>query len=428
MEMLNLSEKLNQRPGEAQAFTLVRKMATAEITKNGWPSKKQEAWKYSPVSKLHQDFEAITNWPTSSLNIDQLKQKWSHADFNTIVSINGHIPMLPTELQDQLEIIPLKLALQQGHISLEQLGATPAGLQNTTTALNLAFFETGYYLRIKPQVTIQRPIHFLHVMDLQIPAPLINSQLVIEAKQSSSTSFIESFVYNSEHKQTWLNNRTRIRLEDKAHFHYIHWNQLGRTQQQTSRIEVELGNECFWHGLHGSLTSGWTRQELDIIAQGENSEIVAHGLGFSRGNGHADQHTKISFIEPSNKSEQICKNLLVDSSRAVFDGTIHIAQKAQKTDCSQLHQSLLLSSEAEVDTKPELEIYADDVKATHGATVGQLNSDELFYFQSRGISKTRAQEILCQAFLLDLCVRFPERAIQGFLQTQLENFWKRDSI
>jgi Fe-S cluster assembly protein SufD len=189
-----------------------------------------------------------------------------------------------------------------------------------------------------------------------------------------------------------------------------------------------LGSESFLHFLSGALSSGWIRNDINITAQGSNSEIFAHGIGFSRGAGVVDQQTSLIFAEPNNKAEQVCKNLLMDSSRTIFNGRIHIQPKAQKTDSAQLHQSLLLSTEAEVDTKPELEIYADDVKATHGATIGQLSADEVFYFQSRGIKRERAQALLSQAFLLDLCERLANRDVQAFLKDRIAAYWQKEAL
>lgn len=165
-----------------------------------------------------------------------------------------------------------------------------------------------------------------------------------------------------------------------------------------------------------------------MIATGENAQIFSHALGLSKDQGTIDQPSQLQFRGPNNKAEQICKNILFHQSRAIFNGRIHIENSAQKTDSSQLHQSLLLSQEAEVDTKPELEIYADDVKATHGATIGQLNANEVFYFQSRGINESRAKAMLCMAFVLELCERVPNTSLQLFLKDRIETYWKKESL
>jgi Fe-S cluster assembly protein SufD len=411
--------------GEPQAFSLIRSMGAKTFQQLGWPQKKLENWRYSPVSRLQQDFiPQIEPGTHSALDLELIASQLSDHHFATIVVIDGKIQHWPAKLNGCVEVKTLREALEKGLIPSPDFSKVTDSIE----ALNLSFFELGFYLNIQDQVVIEKPIHWLQLYSVPPVKSLMQSRLYIHAGASSSAAVIESHVVLGMADVSWLNVTTQVKIESNAHLDFVQWNEINETQQLTQRTELLLKDAAYLHHLQGALSSGWHRNDVTVMAEGTNAEIYAHALGLSTKAGIIDQQSKLTFVGPNNKAEQVCKNLLVAQSRAIFNGRIHIQPGAQKTDSSQLHQSLLLSANAEVDTKPELEIYADDVKATHGATIGQLNADEVFYFQSRGISKERARGILCMAFLLDLCERIPNELLQRFLKQRIENYWRRESL
>lgn len=425
MEILKYIEKLNRRSGEPQAYTLIRSLGSKAFSQLGWPSKKLENWRYSPVNRLQDDFIPQTEFTASTpVDVADHSEASSHRAFHTIHINNGIVASFPPELKGSVEVTPLREALQKGLIDSTAFDAITDSLE----ALNVSFFEYGFYVKIQDRVVIEQPIHWIQTHESAELKPLFQSRLFIHAGKSSSCTFIENHVLQNSKTPAWNNISTTVQVEEKAHLSFIQWAELNGNRQQTSRTNIKLETESFLHLLSGALSSGWVRNDIHIAAQGTNCEIFVHGLGFSRDSGVIDQQTNLVFTEPNNKAEQICKNLLLGHSKAIFNGRICIQSEAQKTDSSQLHQSLLLSSDAEVDTKPELEIYADDVKATHGASIGQLSEDEVFYFQSRGIKRDRAQALLCQAFLLDLCERVANIHVQAFLKDRIVSYWKRESL
>lgn len=431
MEIVKTLEKRNAKRGEPQGLQLMRQLATRRFESLGWPQKQNENWKYSPISRLKKKFEYDDN---SNDNVDenqgsvpdkeQIRAQWSSSGFHLILLFNGRLIHQDNDLLPSLEIRSLKDAIEQGWIHFSSMD----DIDDPLEALNLADLQSGLHLRISDNSVLDKPIHCIHLFSTKQNLALYQNYLHIEGGKSSSATIIESSILLSSGETLWCNSKTHLSLQEKAHLNYIHWNELSSDFQITHTLSAETAREAYLHHLEGALGSGWSRTKMSVLAKGEKAEIISHSLGLTKGTGVSEFISKFSFLEPSSTIEQRAKNLLFESSKAVFNGCIHINQKAQKTEASQLHQSLLLSEGSEVDTKPELEIFADDVKAKHGATVGQLNPDELFYFQSRGINKERARTILCTAFLLELCDRFPQAILKNYLSERIQSYWKKENL
>lgn len=423
MEILNHIEKLNKRPGEIQAHVLIRNSGAIALTQLGWPSKKSESWRYSPVQRLQQDFKPQTSVNSvieaPLVDLTKLLKQWSSENFYHVIVQDKNILFCSHELEGKLEVLDLSEAFQKGHLDSSLYSQIDDGLE----ALNISFFEFGFYIKVANQLMLEKPVHWLQVYSSKDSSPLFQSRLVMDVQAKAALTFIETQVVLDEHERVWTNFSTNLHLAPHSQLTYIQWNELTDPHTHTARVSVKVGDHAHFHHLQVSTSEGWLRNDLAISCIGSGAEIIAHGVGFSRKQGIIDQQSTLTFKGPENKAEQICKNLLLDGARAIFNGKIEIQPEAQKTDSSQLHQSLLLSAQAEVDTKPELNIFADDVKATHGATVGQLSQDEVFYLQSRGLSKERSETLLCQAFLMDLCEKIQNQDAYAFLKSRIDKAW-----
>lgn len=453
MDLLKQSEQLNQRAGEPKAHALIRSQAAKQFSALPWPTKKLEAWRYSPVQKLQGEYIPQIN----SIDVKTHEQLQSlltsitNPHFETIIFYNGKLleastsnttsaakTSSTTHTSALFDIKTLKQSLAEGLIDATSL----KNEHNKLEALNLSYFDQGYVVYIHENAVINKPLHIIHLYSSLEEKPLFQSRLhIVAAKKSNSTLLETHYVLNkievnspnaaetspsSSYTSTWNNSTTVVNVDDEAQLTFIQWNEVPSLQQDTHRTHITLKNKSHLHLLQGSFCEGWRRNELYLNPQGSNSEIMVHSLGLSKKGGIVDQPSSIDFSGPNNQCQQIVKNLLLNQSRAIFNGHIKIQPSAQKTNSSQLHQSLLLSAEAEVDTKPELEIYADDVQATHGATVGQLNADELFYFQSRGISKEKAYSLICLGFLTALCDHLSNHDIQTYLKTRIKEVWMKE--
>jgi Fe-S cluster assembly protein SufD len=425
MDILKFNQKLNQRSGEPQAHTLIRLLGSKALTQLGWPSKKLEPWRYSPVQRLQKNFiPALSQNTEGPWNVKQLVEKWSSDDFSTIIVENGKILQLPSELSGKIELKTLAEALALGLID----SGSFSQIADVTEALNISFFDQGFYLCIGENVKIDRPIRWLQTFCSNEANSLFQSRLLIHLKPNAACTIVESHVAMDSSAESWINVTTTLQLDAKSELNFVQWSELESPQQYTSRTYASVDSHSHFHHLQGALSKGWFRNDLRINFVGIESEVYAHGIGLALNDGIVDQQSQLTFMKTSNRAEQIYKNLVLERSRAIFNGSVKILPEAQKTDSSQLHQSLLLSKDAEVNTKPELEIYADDVKATHGASIGQLSLDEIFYFQSRGITEAKARAMLSTAFLLDLCERVNQESVRTFLKARIQEYWKREQL
>jgi len=286
------------------------------------------------------------------------------------------------------------------------------------TALNTAFLHDGAYISIPEGKVIERPIHLLFV-STPLPEPqMISPRIVIVTGRSSEVRIVESFVGIGD--ATYFSNivteiiagensridHTRVQLESERAFHISLTSVRQLRDSRFSSHAIQLG---------GALV----RNEILATLDGEGSECQLDGLFVLQGTQHVDNHTVIDHAKPHATSEEFYKGVLDGRSRGIFDGKIIVRKDAQKTSSRQTNNNLLLSNEAIVDSKPQLEILADDVKCTHGSTIGQIDEDALFYLQARGVGRTEARGILTFAFASEIVGRLNVETLKSRLETAL---------
>ena len=429
MDILNYQTKFNLRPGEPQAFNLIRSRAAQRLKDLSWPTKASETWRYSPLSqlkKVHVPYiKEYLNEESHNLSEElysKINADWPSTHYHTIILFNGLIIQKPSKIDHQIQIESLKTALLNGTIDVSILES-----ESFLEIMNTCFLDTGLCLNILNHADVAKPIVLVNTYSGQSNDTLFQSRNFIYAQSQSNSTLIEAHYFEND-KQIWINDSNKIYLSDSAKMKYISWSELPKYVQRTNINSFYLQGKDELFLFNGVLSENWFRNETNIITSGKESIISIQGLGFSYQNGIIDQQTNIRFENSDNKSEQFYRNLLKNSSRAIFNGKIHISKQALKTDSSQLHQSLLLSQTAEVDSKPELEIFADEVKATHGATVGQLDENEVFYLQSRGIPKSKAEKILSLAFMNKMIETINNEQLEKLLLDKLATQWEKSQI
>ena len=262
-------------------------------------------------------------------------------------------------------------------------------------------------------------IHIIHVASGDSKA-FIAPRNVIYAEQSSECTILESHIAFEDNSTYLATPLSDFYLEENSTIHYA-------KAQKESLKAYHVGNTRVWQERNTNFDSisimvgaAITRNNLDIVIDGEGSNANLHGLYFLHGKQHADNHTSVDHRQPNCTSNQLYKGILEGSSRSVFNGKIFVNEIAQLTNSYQLNKNLLLGKDCRVDTKPQLEIFADDVKCTHGATIGQLEKDEVFYLQSRCISKQDATKILVRGFIEDLLVDVSSETLQDKIHWLVE--------
>jgi Fe-S cluster assembly protein SufD len=239
------------------------------------------------------------------------------------------------------------------------------------------------------------------------------------AESNSQVSLIET--YAGLHGTYFTNAVTEIVAADNAHVDHYKLEQETLDGIHVSNLQTVIGKNASITSHAFSLGGAFIRNDISARLQGDGCEATLNGLYVLEGTQHIDNYTLLEHTEPHCPSHELYKGILGGSSRSIFRGKIHVHPKAQKTDAYQQNQNILLSDNARVNTKPQLEIYADDVKCSHGATIGQLNKDALFYMQARGISKDQARRLLLKAFADDIVNRVKIESLRIHLDILIQN-------
>lgn len=288
------------------------------------------------------------------------------------------------------------------------------------TALNAALFQDGGFLIVPDKVVLERPVEFLYIT--QRGAAAISAQprsLFVLGKHSQATA-VERFL-SVENGTAFTNAVTEIALADGARLDHVKVQQENLQTYHIANTQAVLarGSNFTTHSV--LLGGALVRNEVRVRFDDEGCEATVNGLYIARGTQHIDNHTVIDHARPHCNSHELYKGVLADKAHGVFNGKIFVRKDAQKTDAKQTNKVLLLSDDATINTKPQLEIFADDVKCTHGATVGQLDETQTFYLQSRGIGRDEARRILTFAFANDIVGRISLESIREEIEELLIN-------
>ena len=366
----------------------VRSRAIREFAAVGLPTQRSENWKYTNLGRLNRtSFDPLIDCPEISAS------DWSDLFIDgahRIVIVNGwYHSSTSDQLPDGVVLEPFSSAVEKRRLAIET-GDT------SLTLLNTAFMRDGLVLILPDGIDLERPVQVVHVLgDGGIS---VHPRTVVMAGQHSRATVVETFA-GTEAGTSWTNAVTEFRLERGARVSHVKRQGEAVSTYHTSLTTVDLGQDAVFSSV--SLTAGGalSRNETRVACSGTGAECEIRGALLLQGRQHGDNTTWIDHQVPETSSRQIIRNVLSDASRSVFQGGISVHPDAQKTDASQSSRSLLLSAAARADTKPELRILADDVKCAHGATVGSLDQDALFYLLSRGIPPAQAKTLLVEAFV-----------------------------
>ena len=387
----------------------IRKTALAKFAELGFPTTKNEEWKYTDVSPIAKTaFKAsLSPGAIGVTPKDVEKFSFGHPEWIRIVCVNGHFSSELSSISGLpagVKVGSLAEAMKLEPALIEQHFAKYASYnENAFVALSTAFVQDGVFVHIPSRTVVEKPIHVMMISTGQGEFVAHPRNLVI-AGESSQASFIET--YGSMNGGMYFTNAVtevvlaknavveheRLQLESDKAFHVA---TLSVHQDRDSNFKSNVMT------FGGKLV----RNNITVTLDGEGAEATLNGLYLGTGEQHIDNHTCIIHAKPHCPSHELYKGILAEKSRGVFNGKIFVLKDAQKTDAKQTNKNLILSNEASIDTKPQLEIFANDVKCTHGATIGQLDEEALFYLRSRGISLNKARDLLIYAFASDVIER-----------------------
>jgi Fe-S cluster assembly protein SufD len=387
----------------------LRRSAIAEFDDVGFPTTKHEEWKYTNVEPITSVAFERANGEARAVSADEVFSL-SLADpaCNRIVFINGVFsPSLSSlnDLPEGVKIQSLARALgEDNEILQSQLGRYARSRAHGFLALNTAFLEDGAFVFVPKGRTIEEPVYLIFVAT-DANKPIVShprNLLIFEA--NTQARIVESYIGVGE--LPYFNNVvTEIVGAENVTIDYYRLQREANGGFHVAAVAAELGRHCNFTAHALTLSGSLVRNDVHAVLDGEGAECVLNGLYLVERKQHVDNQTRIDHVKPHATSFELYKGILSGKGRAVFNGKILVHKAAQKTDARQTNKNLLLSEDAVVNTKPQLEIHADDVKCSHGSTIGQLDRDALFYLRSRGLDLAASQRLLSYAFANDVVSR-----------------------
>ena len=402
----------------------LRAEAWAQFRATGFPTTRDEDWRFTSLAALvRTPFRRAQagDAPVSPGGVDQFLFAGASC---RLVFVNGRFAaeLSSTDnLPAGLEVCSLAEAHGRGAEGIEQhLGRYADIRRDVFAALNTALWEDGAYIRVRRGAVIEQPVHLLYVSaaggEAAMTTPVMtNPRTLIVAEPTSEAAVVEDYVSIGS-GAALSNSVTELVAGDGANIsHYLlERENLEAFNISTLRIEQSRAANVSSHSI--LLGGGLVRNNVHPVLAGEGADCHINGLFIGAGRQHMDNYMLVEHTSPNCASRQFYNGILDDEAHGVFHGRIFVHKDAQKTDAKQTNRNLLLSDSARIDTKPQLEIRADDVKCTHGATIGQIEETQLFYLRSRGFSEGEARSLLLSAFAGECIERMKEEPVRAFIK------------
>ncbi len=419
-DFARFAERLNG--GSQSTLHGTRKQAIKQFSKLGFPTTRDEDWKYTSVDSL---LAERFNLSTAASNVSDSFIKplmFEKSAENTLVFINGHYSEALSNLQLNIPglVVSSLAAAAEKHSELvsRYLGRYADCEAQAFVALNTGFVLDGLFIYVPDNISVEQSVHVIHLADPDAGPFISHPRSLVVIGKNSELKLTES--YHSKGDGSYFNNavsefvvdenarldHVKIQEESEAAFHVSYTQFQQERHSVISTVNVDLG---------GSLV----RNNLHVLLNDENCETHLMGYYMGRGRQLIDNHTFVDHAMPNCFSNELYKGILDDKAQGVFNGRILVRQDAQKTNALQSNKSLLLTDDAVVNAKPQLEIFADDVKCTHGATIGQLDEEALFYLRARGISEEMAGAMLRHAFVADVLQSVKDEDVRERLDAKI---------
>ncbi len=397
----SVEERMN---GESKSpFHQLRKDAIKKFDELDFPTVKNEDWKYTNIAPiLKHDFTTSSDVKADKKSIEQFLIPGLKTSL--IVFVNGSFSKELSHITKQAAGIRIEnldtLLKNEAELVMLYFGRF-VGIDNGFTALNTAFAKEGTVIIVPDNTEVDGHIHILNLSGASGKNLISQPRNIIVAGKNSRVKIIESYHSLSE-EENFTNTVNEVSVGDNSYVEIYRLQRENMKSFHVNRTQARLGKNSIF--THYSVTLGGSivRNDTNILLDDEHSTGNLYGLYLTEGSQHVDNHTLIDHAKPNCQSNEMYKGVLNDSSRGVFNGKVFVREDAQKTNAYQSNKAILLSDTAVIDTKPQLEIYADDVKCSHGAAIGQLDDEAVFYLRSRGIGEEMAKTVLIRAFANDI--------------------------
>ncbi len=411
----------SETPGPQWLLNL-RQSAALRFGEVGFPTRRNEEWRFTNVSPIAETPFTLAGKTDSAMTAETLSgYTYEGMGGTQLVFVNGHFqPDLSSqEFPAGVTVSTLSAAMEASPEMIEaQLGRWAKFTTQAFVALNTAALEDGAFVHLERNTVVKEPIHLLFLSTPNAGPTVSHPRTLIIAEANSQATVVESYSGTAD-TVYFTNAVTEITAAENVVIDHYKVQRESRKAFHVATMQLQLARSTNFSSHSVGLGGLLVRNDANAYLGGEGIECTLNGVYLGNDRQIIDNHTEIDHAMPHCNSHEIYKGILDGHSRGVFNGKIFVREDAQKTDAKQTNQTLLLSPTAQIDTKPQLEIFADDVKCTHGATIGQLSDEALFYLRARGISKDNARALLTYAFASDIVSRIKIDAIRAQLDQVL---------
>lgn len=393
-----VQERTSRQPAWLRSL---REEAFGQFCEIGFPTLKHEAWRFTNVAPIAKESFSLPALGSVEVTLDDLRPFLLSAASCRLVFVNGRFAATLSDcgsLPAGLEATSLAAEIGRSSTALESnLGRHLTLRGDGFSSLNTAFLEDGAYVRIARGTALAEPIHLLFVSTESDSPLMVHPRNLLIVEQGSQADIVEEHVSLGDGK-LFSNIATELVAEDNSVVAHHMIERENRKTFHISTLQMQQARDTSVSSHSVLIGGALVRNNVHPVLGGEGGECLINGLFLGEESQHLDNYMLVDHASPHCASHQFYNGILGGSSHGVFHGRIIVRKDAQKTDAKQTNRNLLLSDSAQIDTKPQLEIYADDVKCTHGATIGQLDENALYYLRSRGVDEHTARELLLFAF------------------------------
>jgi Fe-S cluster assembly protein SufD len=396
-----------------------RAAAVNQWLAQAWPTRKTEHWKYTPLQGLQKT--VLSSWGQAA---DAAQDQFIPLDALRLVFVNGVFDVAASTASADYLMRFSQANAEQHALIQKHLGTIVEGERHLFATLNNAWLDDGVLLHVPRNVILDKPVYIVNLTTAAASAS--NQRLLIVLEDNAQAEVIEHYFSSGAEPSGFSNSLTEVEIGAGAQLHHYRLNLEEEQAQHIGAVHVNLQRNARFRGFALALGASVMRVDYQLNHRGPGAELDLQGIYVPRNEQVVDYHTNICHWVPHCTSNEVFRGIVSDAAQAIFNGRIYIHPDAQKTLAELSNKNLLTSNKAQVNTKPELEIYADDVKCAHGATISQLNQNTRYYLQSRGLSRAEADVMMSFGFINELLEQIAQPAVHDYLQPRLAALFGRD--
>lgn len=392
-------EQVKQQPVHV-VLANTQELAYSDFNQLGFPTQKMETWKYTRLNQLLQKPFALNSATTNAVLPEANRLAAVAREGHQVTFVNGIYAAAQSKYDETaMELLPLREAVElYPEMVALYLNRVRKHINDGMQALNTVFVQNGLFIRVKKNAVVNAPVYINHLSEGCL---LVQPRILALVEENAQVQFVENYFHNGA-DECFTNAITEITVLENARMEYYKIQDMPAHTHHVGTTQVVQAGKCFTHCVTVTLNGGTIRNNLNMIFEKANNEGHMYGLYMVNGNTHIDNQTVVDNLQPGCLSNELYKGVIDGKATGVFNGRIYVRQEAQKTNAYQSNRNVLIGPNASVNAKPQLEIFADDVKCSHGCTVGRLDETALFYMRTRGIGEEMARALLLQAFAADI--------------------------